>query len=155
TYTADFAIYRLVSDPRVVVGAGAGAQPVVRVLTPTGTLVTQFLAFPASMNYGVHVATADINGDGKPEVFAALGTGGPPVVRIFDGNDFHLIRQIQVRAADFRAGVNLAVADVLDGSVGPELVVCFGAGAAPVVKVYNPSTGEFLRQITVFDPRYL
>src|SRR5262245_34497912 len=54
-------------DLLVATGAGPGAPPVVKVYDGhTGELVRSFLAYDPAFRGGVHVAVADLNGDGTP-----------------------------------------------------------------------------------------
>src|SRR5262245_34312752 len=71
--------------PWVVVAPDDGAPPNVRVYSPTGALIKQVDAFGLSYTRGVHVALGDITGDGVPEIFAATGLGGAPIVNIYNG----------------------------------------------------------------------
>lgn len=134
----DFAVTRLIQDQWVIVSADAGGPPTVKVFTPTGTLLKSFNAFPASFRGGVRVAAGDINGDQVPDIFCAPGPGMAPLVKIFDGRTFTLIRSIMVYAPGFKGGVNVAVADV-QGDATLELITAPGAGIAPTVKIFNPT----------------
>lgn len=71
----------------VIVGAGAGGEPMVQVLSGVdGTSVLQsFLAFDAAFRGGVRVGAADVNHDGRADILAVGGSGRPPDVRAFDG----------------------------------------------------------------------
>jgi hypothetical protein len=137
-----------------VVGADDGGRPLVRVMTPAGTLLRQFYAFGPALRCGVRVATGDINEDGKPEIFAAPGEGGPPVVRVFDGASGAMLRQIVVADPRFTGGVNLAFGIV--GFTHPDglIVVGLGRGSLPLVKLYNPLNGAFVRQFLAYPPSY-
>src|SRR5262245_48975660 len=65
-------------------GAGAGGQPRVNVYFDDGS-IRQFYAYDVSFRGGVHVATADMTGDGINDTITAPGTGGGPHIRVFDG----------------------------------------------------------------------
>jgi hypothetical protein len=68
----------------IVVGAGRGDEPRVRVLSGVdGTEVLSFLAYDPAVRGGVRVAACDLTGDGVPDVVTA--PGGPGPVRVFDG----------------------------------------------------------------------
>ena len=72
--------------PILVTGAGAGGGPHVRVFNAeTGAVLFEFFAFDPAFTGGVRVATADVNGDGTPDVIVAAGEGGGPHVRVLDG----------------------------------------------------------------------
>jgi hypothetical protein len=72
----------------VIVGAGPGGGPAVRILkvddtTGAVTPFGDFLAFPPGFLGGVAVAATDVDGDGKAEVVVGAGPGGGPNVTIF------------------------------------------------------------------------
>ena len=71
--------------PEVVVGAGPGSIPEIRVLRQDGTLINKFNAFDATLTKGVIVSLGDTNGDGKNEIVAATGPQFGNYVRVFDG----------------------------------------------------------------------
>jgi len=71
--------------PEVVVGAGPGSLPEIRVLRQNGTLINKFMAFDKAIAKGVIVNLLDVNGDGKNEIVAATGPKLGKFVRVFDG----------------------------------------------------------------------
>ncbi|MCA9071140.1 MAG: FG-GAP repeat protein, partial [Planctomycetaceae bacterium] len=73
----------------IVTGAGAGGGPHVKVFSGvnSGTLLASFFAYDTGFTGGVHVATADLNGDGTSEIVTGAGMGGGPHVRAFDGTN--------------------------------------------------------------------
>ena len=73
-----------VSQTTFAVAAGAGGAPIVNVYNPDGGLVRSFMAYDAAFRGGVHVTVADVTGDFVPDVITAPGTGGGPIVRIWE-----------------------------------------------------------------------
>jgi len=71
--------------PEIVVGAGPGSIPEIRVLRQDGTLINKFNAFDKTIALGVIVSLGDTNGDGKNEIVAATGPKFGNYVRVFDG----------------------------------------------------------------------
>jgi hypothetical protein len=70
----------------VVVGAGAGGGPHVRVFSvATGAEVFGFFAFDVGFTGGVSVAAGDVTGDSRADVIVGAGPGGGPHVKAFDG----------------------------------------------------------------------
>src|SRR5262249_10827794 len=90
---------------RFAVGAGAGGGPQVNLYSGDGTLVRSFRAYDQTFRGGVRVATADITGDGIPDVVTAPGPGGGPHVKVFDGATGAVVRDFFAYAAGFTGGV--------------------------------------------------
>jgi uncharacterized delta-60 repeat protein len=135
----DTALARIRRDDWLVV-AEAAKGSTISIFTYTGTPLYTFESFPAEFKGGVRVATADITGDGCPDFFVAPAKGGSPVVRIFDGFTFDLLREIPVLDPGYKGGVNIAVADVLDPTNAVELIVAPGKKFPPRVEIYDPLT---------------
>ncbi|MDP3771633.1 MAG: putative glycoside hydrolase [bacterium] len=103
------------APPGIVVAAGPGASPEVRVLDARGIAITnRFLAYGAKFRGGVRIAAGDVDGDGRDEVVTGPGPGGGPHVRVF-GVDGKLRTQFFAYAPERRSGVEVAVVD-LDGN---------------------------------------
>jgi len=122
-------------SPYVALAANAGVKPEVAVFTPDGKPVSRFLAYAAAFKGGVHVASGDINGDGKAEIVTGAGAGGGPQVRVFDIKG-DLISQFFAYGTNFRGGVSVSVADV-DGDGKAEIVTGAGAGGGPQVRIFS------------------
>ena len=135
----DTAVARIRRDDWLVV-AEAAKGSTISIFTHTGTPLYTFESFPAEFKGGVRVATGDITGDGCPDFFVAPAKGANPVVRIFDGFTFDLLREIPVLEPGFKGGVNIAVADVLDPTNAVELIVAPGKKFPPRVEIYDPLT---------------
>ena len=61
---------------------GRGNLPVIRVYNQTGTLLTQFQAYPSSVNGGLQIALADVDGDGLKDIIT-VPSWGSAEVRVF------------------------------------------------------------------------
>lgn len=116
--------------PVIVVGAGRGARPEVRILDWTGkTTQTTFFAYDRKFRGGVRVAAGDVDRDGVDEIVTGAGPSGGPHVRVFSG-DGTLESQFFAFAASRRSGVDVAVAD-LDGD-GKEEILGMSTGVFTV-----------------------
>jgi autotransporter-associated beta strand protein len=125
---------------RFAVAAGPGGVPVVNVYDGAGTLLRQFFAYETSFRGGVNVATADMNGDGVPDIITAPGFGGGPVIRIWDGQTGALLRQFLAYDVNFRGGVSLSVGS-LNGDFVPDIITGAGPGGGPHVKGFDGALG--------------
>jgi hypothetical protein len=128
----------------IVVGAGEGGGPHVRIFNNQGELIGQFFAYDAKFRGGVNVALGDINGDGKTEIITSPGPSGGPHIRIFD-NQGILQGQFFAYDAKFNGGVNLAVGD-LNGDNKSEIITVPASNGGPHVKIFDGQgnlTGHF------------
>jgi hypothetical protein len=125
--------------PEIITGAGPGGGPHVKVIDATklgdlqsneeiadSALVAQFYAYDPRFNGGVHVAAADLNGDGVLDIVTGAGPGGGPHVKAIDGREIQvgdlandsepasssLFGQFYAYAPTFREGVNVAASNV-------------------------------------------
>lgn len=119
----------------VVVGAGKGAEPLIRIFTESGDMVGEWPAYQKYFRGGVSVAVGDVNGDGVMEIVTAPGQGGGPHVRIFDRSG-NLLNQFFAYASGFRGGVSLAVTDT-NGDGREEIITGAGPGGGPHVRIFD------------------
>jgi hypothetical protein len=144
--------------PRIVaVGADAGAVPEVRVFdADTGALTMDFNAYDPHFQGGVRVATANVDGDGVPDIITSPGPGGGPDIRVFDGQTGALIEEFLAYDPHFIGGVFVSAAD-LEGNGQAEIITSPGFGGGPDVRVFNDgnSTGVPNQEFMAYDPRFL
>lgn len=67
----------------IIVGAGAGGAPIVRVFDGQGRPTVGFVAYVPRFRGGVSVAAADFDGDRRAEIVTGAGPGGGPHVRLW------------------------------------------------------------------------
>lgn len=72
------------NQDEIIVSAGAGRQPQVRIFNAKGRLISNFLAFNNNFQQGFNISLSDIDNNGLPEIVASAGPGGGPQVRIFN-----------------------------------------------------------------------
>ena len=70
--------------PEIILGAGEGAKPYVKIFNLDGEEILSFLAYEETYLGGVRVAVGDLNGDGQVEIVTSPGRGMEPLVRVFD-----------------------------------------------------------------------
>lgn len=88
-------------------GAGAGADPVVRVLRG-GTVESQFLAFEPGFRGGVRVAIADALGSTRPALVLGAGPGGGPRVKVMRADQEVVVPDYFAFEGTLRSGVFVA-----------------------------------------------
>jgi surface-anchored protein len=128
--------------PDIVVGAGAGGGPHVRIFDGiTGAVIRNTFAFEPTFRGGVSVAAGDVNGDGSSDLVVGAGAGGGPAVAVFDGTNFASVKRFFAYAPTFTGGVNVTVGNVT-GTTAAEIIVGAGPGGGPHVQVLSGSTFE-------------
>ena len=94
----------------IVVGAGAGGGPAVRVFSGANPAITlrDFFAYASTFTGGVRVAVADVDGDGSADIIAAPGAGGAPDLRVFDVATLTRLDEFMAYDPSFLGGVFVA-----------------------------------------------
>jgi hypothetical protein len=131
----------------LIIGAGRGTKPLVRIFRQDGSKIAEFLAYDAGFMGGVNVAVCDLNHDGQAEIITGAGFGGGPHVRIFSNNGTVLPTHFFAYDAMLRNGVNVACADV-DGDSENEIITGQGPGGNNVVNVFS-ANGKLENEIAV------
>ncbi len=129
----------------IVVGAGVGSPPQVRIMTPAGFDIGGFFLSQRKGRGGVDVAIGDVNGDGVKEIVTGLGPKNDPLVQVVDRHGTVLASFLAYGKA-FRGGVRVSTAD-LDGDGVDEIITGAGRGGGPEVRVFRMN-GDI---VSVFD----
>ncbi|HLD22282.1 MAG TPA: hypothetical protein VJB65_05290, partial [Patescibacteria group bacterium] len=121
----------------IVVGAGQGERPTVKVYSSSGELLSEFLALPEHMKFGLNVACGNLDGKGRGEIVVGAGRGGSPYIRVFTmkGKQVFTPGFFAYHSA-YRGGVFVAVGNI-DGKKGDEIIAGTGHGQSPEVRVFN------------------
>jgi hypothetical protein len=140
---------------RVVVGAGPGGVPLVRVFTVGSVGTTDFFAYDASFRGGVTVAYHGLATAAGATIVTAPTTGGTEV-RLFDltGQQFGGFTPYDPR---FLGGITLGV--VTSSSFGgfyDTIVTGAGPGGGPHVKLWKPvnNSATLQQEFFAFDPAF-
>ena len=135
------------------VGAGTGGAPLLNLYAPTRALKTSFFAYPETFTGGVQVATADVTGDGLPDIITGAGPGGAPLVNVFDGSNGRLIYSFYAYEESFRGGVQVAGGDI-DGDGRADIIAGAGNGGAPRVVVFSGATGAMTKSFMAYEDSF-
>jgi hypothetical protein len=139
---------------RFAVGTGAGAQPVVNVYEPNGTLAFSVAPFSNSFTGGVRVAMADVNGDAALDLIVGTGPGIPTNVKIYDGKTQQVLFTVDPYESSFIGGVFVSGGD-MDGDGKAEFAISPDEGGGPRVRVFRG--GSFTQLVDFFgieDPNF-
>lgn len=131
-------------NAEIIVGAGFGMTPTVRVLRQDGSMIGDFLAYDQAFKGGVNVAVCDLDRDNKNDIITGAGFTGGPHVRVF--NNMGKPTGVAFFAYDqnFHGGVNIACGDITGDGV-PEIITGAGLSGGPHIKVFNAS-GKLLTE---------
>ncbi len=115
---ADIATIDMEGDGKreVVVSAGEGSAPYVRIFTKDGKFLRTFFAYDPKFRGGVNIAAADLNGDGVEEIITGTNSGTPHV-RVFNSNGQPLIGGFIAYSTVLGSGVRVAVGDLNDDNI--------------------------------------
>lgn len=119
----------------IVVGAGAGGGPHVRVFDHAGNVISQFFAFNQIFNGGVKVAAGDLHSDGQAEIIVSPESKSVPTVKVFNYRG-GLLSSLLAFESSYFGGVNVAVKDLEGDSVG-EIIVGRSVGNDSAVKAFD------------------
>lgn len=135
----------------IIIGAGQGGGPHVKIYTADNLRLSEFFPYPIGFRGGVDVAAADVDGDGVDEVITGAGPGGGPQVLILDKNG-NLKNQFFAYDPTFRGGVSVAAADLTGDGVA-EIITGAGPGGGPHVRVFN-RWGQLKSQFFAYDTNF-
>lgn len=140
----------------IVVTAGPGGGPQVTVHNSTGTTLANFFAYDQNtFRKGIKPITLDFDNDGRFEILTGPVTGAPHI-QMFSIQP-NLIKQLNpgfyAFDPDYQGGVSLAGGDI-DGDGRDEIIVGVGAGADPIVRVFNKTATEILREYLVYGETF-
>ena len=146
--------FRKTGVPEVVTAPASGGASRVQVFCTLGQPARlNFYAFDPSFTGGVTLATADVNGDGFPDIIVGAGSGGGPRVSVFDGRTGTLFRTFFAFESGFRGGVSVAAGDV-NGDGFTDIVVGAGPGGGPAVAVFDGANPANVRRFFAYDPGF-
>lgn len=128
----------------IVAAAGAGGGPEVRVFDGTTlAVISQWYAYESSFSGGVTVAVGDLGEDGVLEVVTGAGSGGSPLVKVFNANTGAFITQFLAYADSFKGGISVGINDG-DGNGTLDIITGAGPGGGPQVNAFDYPTLDLL-----------
>lgn len=133
----------------IIVGAGPGGGPHVRIFDHRGNLKGQFFAHDLNFRGGVNVSAGNIDGKGINNIVVGLGEGSDPAIKIFDRRG-NMLGVFLAYEKSFTGGVNVTVANI-DGRADrrDKIIIAPGPGRAPEIKVFT-NHGELERSFLAF-----
>jgi hypothetical protein len=129
----------------IIVGSPAGVEPQVMIFDSNGKFLSKFLAYDKNFRGGVNVAFANFDNNDQAKIMVAPASKSNGQVKIFNSSG-KLQKQFLAAGNNFVGGLNIAVGD-LGGSGENEIVVAYGSGSEPQVKIFSQDgklEGSFL-----------
>ncbi|MFH1597563.1 MAG: fibronectin type III domain-containing protein [Patescibacteria group bacterium] len=129
----------------IIVGAGPGMLPIIRIFDSHGGLLGSFQAYDDNFQGGVSVAAGDLDEDGIAEIVTIPQSGGGPNVRIFgyrDGQYVPVIESFFAYDVRFRGGVSLEVCD-LDRDDKDEIITIPKSNGGPHLRIFGYRDGVY------------
>jgi len=135
----------------IIVGSAPGSEPQVMIFDTNGKLLNKFLAFAKNFRGGVNVAVSNLDNNDQAEITVVPASQGQAQVKIFDGKG-KLQNQFFVANRNWIGGLSIAVGD-LEGSGENKIVVGFGSGQEPQVKIFN-KTGKIIGSFLAYEKNF-
>lgn len=129
----------------IVVGAGAGGGPHVRIFNGKGEFTgIQFFSFHPDFRGGVDVACGNVDGGKEEEMIVSQSSFGQAWVKVYRVN-MQILGDFLAYPGSHKGGVNVACGDI-DGDGKDEIITGAGAGGGPQVRAF-----EFTGQPTALN----
>lgn len=135
----------------VIVGAGPGGGPQVRIFSTEGVVLGQFFAYESTTSYGIFVSVGDLDGDGVEEILTSPDKGGNGEVRWFNfsGEQQGSLKPVALTTISLRVAAGDTDGDGID-----EIIIGTGSGSSPMVKIFEAkgtSLGQFYAYASTYD----
>ena len=136
----------------VVTGAGEGGGPHVRVFNgQTGEVVSEFFPYEIETRGGVHVATGDLNGDGKAEIITTPGEAGGGFLLVLNAATGAELFSTPILAADAKGGAKVNA--TIDPTTHAIVIVTIPDDGSPLLRFRSQlASGEPLLVSVPNDP---
>ena len=118
-----------------------------------GVLMNAYSVFNPAGTYGLNIATADVNGDGRVELIAAPASVVGPVVRVLNALTGATMGGFWAFDPSYGGGLSVAGGDV-NGDGRAEIVVGAAPGVGPAVRVFNGTTGALMSSFWAYSTSF-
>lgn len=134
----------------IIVGAGLGHAPQVKIFSGEGELLRAFTPYGQSFLGGVDVAVADVAGSTANEIIVSPLTKGSSRVQVFNGQDLTKVSEFYAFGSGFIGGAWISAGNVDKRTTKAE-IVAVANGGGPRVSYFNGSgqrvdTGYYMEE---------
>lgn len=130
----------------IIIGSAPGEEAEVRIFSLKGDLIKKFpVEYGNNFKGGLNIALVGSTDNVISEIAVTPASSGPSEVKIFDLNG-QLKRSFFAASREYRGSLSIAAGD-LEGNGDDKIVVAYGAGEEPHVKIfdrYGKIIGAFL-----------
>jgi hypothetical protein len=98
----------------------------------------------------LYTATVQVGVTVAPIIAVGSGFGAPPVVNVYNSQTNALEFSIMAYNSGFIGGVRVATADLFGTGV-PNIITAPGPGGAPMVRIFDGTTGAMINQFMAYD----
>jgi hypothetical protein len=138
----------------IIVGAGRGGSPHLRVFEADGTpKAWQLFAYPKTSRNGLDIAAGNFNRDSATEIAAVLGRGALPRVRVYALNSSQKLERDFYVSKSTLSGLNVDSGD-LDQDGVDDIAVALLAGTEPRVFVFSGADNTRLVTFLAYDAKF-
>lgn len=134
----------------IIVVPGPGAGPQVRIFNQSGKVLSQFFPYDSRSRTGIHLAAADVNGDGTAEIIVVPGAGDAPLIKVMNMSG-RTLKQFYAYAKTMMNGIKVQTGDV-DGDGTNEIIAYPTASTAPQIAVFEYD-GKLVSRFYAYDSR--
>jgi RHS repeat-associated protein len=138
--------------PDIVVGTDQSSSPSIRIFDGHSGAPLDTVQLSPDFAGGVRVAAGDVNGDGKADIIAAAGPGGPPQVAVFDGTNLKQVYSFFAFDPISTDGVYVASGDV--NADGRADIIAGRGGGAPQVAAFSGADLSTRLNFLAFDSSF-
>ena len=138
-------------EDEIVIAASNGNEPKIKIISKDGRLKKEFLAYAKNEKGGVSIAIGDVDNDGKMEIISVLNKNGNGRLKIFSA-DGKLKKEISAYDKKWKGQVNLAAGN-LDDKGSDEIVLSFGAGGVPSVRIIS-GEGKLIGAFNAYEKSF-
>lgn len=138
----------------IIVGAGYGGGPQVRVFNKKGNPL--FSSYPFAFNFkgGVNVASGDVDNDSKDEIIASQASEGQAWVKVFKVNkEVSVLGNFLAYSSNFKGGATVSAIDV-NNDKKAEIITGAGFGGGPQVKIFTADGHSLGKDFFAFDQNF-
>jgi subtilisin family serine protease len=138
----------------IIIGAGVGTEPIVKIFNASGKLQKSFLAYDAAFRGGVKVAVGELGANNTKQIVTVPASAGPAQVRVFSTAG-KVMSQFFAYDAKIKGSFNVVIADTR-GLVSREasIAVTTGKGLEPYVSLFS-TNGRLVRRFAAYNLSYL